>query len=352
MCTLLHHSRAECEEFDVTLALLDEEPAAHAPPSWITVRQLDGRKAFAASVGAVRALVSELKPDATVSFLTRSNMANVLSANGRPSIISERANTSAHFGAGLKGWAQRTMVRTLYPRAARVIAVSEGVAEDLRENFSVRPERLIAIPNPVDVETIRAKADEMPDVAIEGPYILAAGRLVKSKNFDMLIRAFAASGDSRKLVIVGEGGEREPLLRTASELGVADRVVLPGFSRTPYALMRKADMFVLCSNAEGFPNALVEAMAVGAPVIATNCPSGPSEILAETSRDALSGLTFARHGVIVPTNAPDLMAEALRALNNPERRRDYAAKAEARARAYSAETAKNRYWDVIRAVLP
>ena len=123
MTTLLHHSRNECAEFEVTLALLDDEPAAYAAPEWVKLRQLDGRKSFIPSLTAVRRLMAELKPDVAISFLTRSNMCNVLAA-ACPAIISERANTSAHFPAGLRGEGQRAMVRLLYPRAARVIAVS------------------------------------------------------------------------------------------------------------------------------------------------------------------------------------------------------------------------------------
>lgn len=350
MCTLLRHSPAECEEFEVTLALLDDEPAAYAPPEWVSVRQLDCGHSLAGSVLAVRGLFAEIKPDVSLSFLTRANVANVLNAR-MPCVISERANTSAHFDNSLRGTASRALVRTIYPRATRVIAVSEGVAEDLRDNFGVRPERVTAIANPVDVEAIGTKAMQRPAVAIDGPYIMAAGRLVKSKNFDMLIRAFAASSSGRKLVIVGEGAEREALVQTAQACGVAERVLLPGFVDNPYPLMRNAEVFVLSSNAEGFPNALVEAMAVGAPVVATNCASGPSEILAEAPRATITELTFAAHGVIVPPNAPQLMSEALRAMEDAQRRCDYAARAAARALAFTPRAAKERYWEVLRAAL-
>lgn len=348
MCTLLRYSEAEREDFEMTLALLDDEPAENTPPDWVNVRQLDGRKQFLRSSLAVSRLLNEIKPDVCVSFLTRSNIVNVLNARCA-TVISERANTSAHFNADARGLVSRTLVRVLYPRATRVIAVSEGVAQDLRDNFGVT--RVLSIPNPIDVEVVEAKAAMAPELAIDGPYILAAGRLVKSKNFDMLIRAFAESGASRKLLIIGEGPEREALQQTAAAVGVADRVLMPGFVKNPYPLMRAADLFVLSSNAEGFPNALVEAMLVGAPVVATNCASGPSEILAETAREGISALTMAAHGVIVPPNDAAAMAAALRAMDDADRRADYSRKAADRARAFSAETAKNRYWAVIRDAL-
>ena len=267
-------------------------------------------------------------------------------------MISERANTSAHFGKGPGGAASRALVRLLYPRADRVIAVSDGVADDLRDNFGVRAEALIAIPNPIDVEAILSEAEAAPEIDVGAPYILAAGRLVKSKNFEMLIRAFAtAQCEGRTLVILGEGPERAELERIAAEAGVADRVLMPGFVANPYPLMRGAELFVLSSNAEGFPNGLVEAMAVGAPVIATNCASGPSEILAEMKRDAINDTLLAAHGVVVPPNSATHMAEALRAMADPELRRSYGAKAAKRARDYGAGVAKDRYWSVLRAAI-
>jgi N-acetylgalactosamine-N,N'-diacetylbacillosaminyl-diphospho-undecaprenol 4-alpha-N-acetylgalactosaminyltransferase len=354
MCTLLRHSSSERDEFDITLGLLDVEPAAYSPPDWVNVRQLDCRMSLPRSLVAVRRLCAELKPDVTLSFLTRANVANVLGA-GAPCVISERANTSAHLGAylggGVRSVAARALVRAVYPKAAGVIAVSEGVAQDLRDNFGVAPNRVTAISNPIDAELIQVKAAEPPAVEIAHPYVLAVGRLIKSKNFHMLIRAFAASGISQQLVILGEGSERQALHAVAQECGVADRVLLPGFVDNPYPLMRGADVFVLSSNAEGFPNALVEAMTLGAPVIATNCASGPSEILAEAGRETINGLTWAQHGALAPPNELAPMAEAIRTMAAPERRAHYGQRAAARAKAFGVEVATRRYWDVLRGAL-
>jgi glycosyltransferase involved in cell wall biosynthesis len=349
MCTLLRHSEAEREEFDMTLALLDDEPAANSPPDWVDVRQLDSRKQLARSVVEARKLIAAVKPDVTVSFLTRANLSNVLNARG-PCIISERAHTATHFGHDAKGAVSKALVRTLYPRATKVIAVSEGVAEGVRE-FGVRLDRIVTIPNPVDFDVILAKAEEPPALKLEAPYILAAGRLTSTKDFDLLIRAYAASGVAPNLVIAGEGELREQLMTTARECGVEGRVLMPGFIANPYPLMRHAQMYVLSSKSEGFPNALVESMALGLPVIATNSPSGPSEILAEAPRESISDLTFALHGVLTPVDSVERMSEALRALQDPERRQAYGRKAAARARIFGASEAKDRYWEVIRSVL-
>lgn len=346
MCTLLRYSEPARAEFDISLALLDQEPAAYAPPDWVDLHQLDCRHSFVRSVREVGALFRTLKPDVTLSFLTRANVANVWNATGS-CVISERSNTTAH-QPGLRGAPARSLVRLMYPRADRVIAVSQGVADDLASNFGVRREKLITIANPVDVEAIAVRAAEPASFDVASDYILAAGRLVKAKNFALLISAFAASGISGKLVIIGEGPEREHLLQLASQSGIADRVQLLGFVANPYPLMRAAKVFVLSSNNEGFPNALVEAMALGAPVVATNCASGPSEILAESAREAVQGLVHAPHGVLTPPNDLERMAAALRFMADPERRNHYAERSTARARAYAPEAAAEQYWRALR----
>jgi len=350
MCTLLRHSEPERSEFDMTLALLDDEPRVNQPPDWLDVRQLDCRKSFLRSVSALKDLVGELQPDVTLSFLTRSNFASVATAKA-PCIISERAHTSAHLRGGARHIVSRATVRLLYPRATRVIAVSEGVARGLHNDFKVASDRLIAISNPVDIEALGAKAAEPNPVNVGEPYILAVGRFVKVKNFELLIRAYAASGDHRRLVIAGDGPEHDHLAGVARECGVIERVLFPGFVNNPYPLLRGADLFVLSSDSEGFPNALVESLAMGIPAIATNCNSGPSEILADAPQNAVSGLTFAPYGVLTPIGDIASMAEAMRAMQDRQRRAAYAAKGAERAKHFDAVAAKDRYWNVIRDVL-
>lgn len=351
MCTLLRHSETERAEFDITLGLLDNEPLTNSPPDWVNLRQLDCRFSLARSVMEVGKLFSDVKPDVSVSFLTRANLSNVLNARGRPCVISERANTATHFLPGAKGAISKALIRAIYPRATKVIAVSEGVAAGLRDKFGVPAGKLTAIANPVDAETIKARAAEPMPFDPGGPYVLAAGRMVYSKSFDMLIRAYAASGIEPKLLIAGDGELRPQLEAVAKECGVEGRVLMPGFVANPYPLMRNAQVFILSSNSEGFPNALVESMALGLPVIATNAPSGPSQILAEAPRDSISDLTFAPHGVLTPVGSVERMADALRAMQDPEMRRSYGEKAAVRARSFDATGSKNQYWDVIRSAM-
>lgn len=350
MCTLLRHSETERDEFDITLALLDKEPAANTPPDWVNIRQLDCRFSLARSVMEVGKLFADLKPDVSVSFLTRANICNVLNARG-PCIISERADTATHFKPGPKGAVSKALIRALYPRATKIIAVSEGVAAGLRDVFGVPADKLVAIANPVDAAAIEGKALETPAFDPGEPYVLAAGRMVPAKNFDVLIRAYAASGIAAKLVIAGDGELRPMLEATVKECGVEGRVLMPGFIANPYPLMRKAEFFVLSSKSEGFPNALVESMALGLPVIATNAPSGPSQILAEATRESITDLTFAPHGVLTPVGSVERLAEAMRAMQDPEMRRSYGERAAVRARSFGATASKDEYWGVIRSAM-
>lgn len=358
MCTLLEHSAREGEDYDISLTLLDRVDEKYSPPGWVRVRRNDCGERLPASLGAVCCMMREEKPDVTVSFLERSNYCNVLlsRARGKPCIISERVSTKAHFEPGLRSVAAKMLVRTLYPRATKVIAVSQGIADELRDEFAVPAEKLVAIANPLDLDAVRARARLAPSFEVGAPFVLSAGRLVPNKNFALLVRAFAASALpdklGAKLVILGDGPEREALLSLAQERGIGERLVLPGFERNPHALMARALVFALPSNAEGFPNSLVEAMASGAPVISTNCATGPSEILAETAIENVCELSFAAHGVLTPPNDVEAMTKALDAMLDEHVRADYARRALARAEAYGAGIAKDAYWNVIRQALP
>lgn len=349
MSTLLSHSEAEAGAFDISLALLDREPVAYEPPRWLRVRQLDCRGSLRASLDQVGRLCADERPDLVLSFLTRANLANVAAARGgrHVAVVSERVNTTTHLGGGLRGGLGKLMVRAAYPRAAKVVAVSPGVAEDLRSNFAVPAGKIVTIENPFDLEMIRARAAEPPSPAIEPPYTVGVGRLVANKNFAMLIEAFRLSGVPGRLVILGDGPERGALTALIRERGLEGRVLLPGFADNPFAIVGRAAVFVLSSNAEGFPNSLVEAMALGVPAIATNCSSGPSEILAGLDRGSVQGVVRGEYGILTPPRSAEHLAEALRTMQDDRVRRGYSAQAALRAEDFRVERAKARYWAVI-----
>jgi glycosyltransferase involved in cell wall biosynthesis len=351
MCTLLRASQDELRDSQISLLLLDREAAMYDVPRWIDVQQLDCRHSLIRSIWSVWRALARAKPDLTVSFLTRSNVANIIAGTvlGIPAVISERVNTSSHLGTGAGATVARLLVKATYPKARRIIAVSQGVADDLQASFGIRRDRMAVIANPIDLEAIRAQADSDTPVPVEGPYAVTMGRLVPNKNFGMLIEAFARAGIAGSLLILGDGPERDALTRQVEMLGLGGRVVMPGFSANPFPTLARAAFYVSPSNAEGFPNSLLEAMSVGLPVIATNCPSGPSEVLADLPRDQVGpGVTFAPHGVLVAPNDPDAMAQALQAMADPARRQSYAERAPKRAADFGVARARDAYWSVIR----
>lgn len=175
--------------------------------------------------------------------------------------------------------------RHLYRFADAIIAVSRGVADDLQRHIAAGRDKIITINNPVALDAIAAQAEEEPGGAWfranMAPVVIGVGRLTKQKDFVTLIKAFALVRRHRaaKLLIIGEGEDRQELEQLAAGLGLADDVMLPGFVVNPFACLARAAVFVLSSAWEGFPNVLVQAMACGTPVVATDCPSGPDEIL-------------------------------------------------------------------------
>jgi len=238
------------------------------------------------------------------------------------------------------------LMRREYGQADAIIAVSDGVADDLAAFAGLARDHITTVYNPtVTPETLEKAKEplEHPWFATgEPPVILGVGRYHPNKDFPTLIRAFAKVRAERaaRLVILGDaapGKKRDKYLAEITaliaELGVVDDIDLPGFTINPYRYMSRAAVFVLSSLREGFPNVLVEAMACGAPVVATNCPHGPPEILANG--------TFGR---IVPMRDVDAMAEAmmqtLDAPISPERIR-------ARALEFTAERAVERYEEIL-----
>ncbi|MDP9183887.1 MAG: glycosyltransferase [Actinomycetota bacterium] len=266
------------------------------------VRVVDlGARRFAGAVVPLARYLRETRPRAVFSALDYVNIATVLaralSGTGVPLVVSERNTLSqalARTGT-LRARSMPVLMRWAYRRADAVAAVSEGVAEDLVRTCRLAPGSVHVLNNPVvtpDMVRLRQEPVSHPWLR-EGslPVVLAVGRLVPQKDFGLLLEAFAMLRRSHaaRLVILGEGASRADLERRAGELGVAEDVSLPGFCTNPYPAMAAADVFVLCSRWEGSPGVLIEAMACGAPVVATDCPSGPRQVL-----------DGGRHGRLVP----------------------------------------------------
>ena len=224
------------------------------------------------------------------------------------------------------------LCRFFYPRFRWIGAVSEGVKENLCEFIGVSPDKVTVIPNPV---ISHDRINSVTPGSFRG--ILGVGRLAREKGFDILIQAYARLADEidLPLMILGEGPEREALEALISQSGLNERISLPGFSSSPWPLMKSAKLFVLPSREEGLPSVLIEALALGTQVVATDCPSGPREIL--------EGGKFGR---LVPVDDVAAMAQAMRdALKQPFIEPE---KLIEKGLQYSGEASANGYLSVIR----
>lgn len=250
------------------------------------------------------------RPPALLSTLEHTNVLAVVATRliRGTRVVLREANTPAQDleYEGRKGrWLLRAM-RWAYPLADAVVAVSQGVAGGLTDDLGLAPERTHVVFNPVITPRVLEGGRVRPDhpwfAAGEPPVVLAVGRLVEQKGFDVLLRAFASATARAacRLVILGEGPERDALRSSAERLGVADSVDLPGFVTNPFGYMAHSGVFVLSSRWEGLPNVLIQALAVGAPAVATDCPSGPREVL-----------DGGRWGALVPVDDVEAMADAI-----------------------------------------
>lgn len=267
-----------------------------------------------------RLLAARLAPgDTVVSFMERSNFVNVLAARaaGHRAVICERTTPSGEF-SGLRGMLMRPLIRRLYPEAPLVIANSEGAAADLAANFGVASDRLKVVHNGVDTAAARFRSAEPLEEGLRDffsrPVVAACGRLTPAKAYDGLLRAFAMLKDRRPkagLFIAGDGELRDRLLKLCASMGLAAAwrdtrraagadVFFAGETENPHKYAARAALFALSSRWEGFPNSLLEALAVGAPCAAADCASGPREILSPGSAPAGRWPEKSPYGVLLP----------------------------------------------------
>lgn len=210
----------------------------------------------------------------------------------------------------VEGWAHRSqfrIARYAYLLADHVVTVSDGVRNNLLELSPLPAQKVSTVYNPVVTPEISRLAQEDLDFpwidSTDGPLVLAVGRLAKQKDFSTLLEAFnILKGDlDARLLILGKGPLRSQLEQQASALGISDRIRMPGHVDNPYKFMASADVLALSSRWEGLPTVLIEAMACGCQCVATDCPSGPAEILEK-----------GKWGALVPTEDPAALAKEIR----------------------------------------
>ncbi|MEM2129726.1 MAG: glycosyltransferase [Candidatus Bathyarchaeia archaeon] len=276
-------------------------------PSMVRVINLHSHRVIQ-SLPSLTKYLRQLRPKAMISAMNHANIVAILAAKianvDTCLIVTEHLHltSSMKYKLHLRESLIPMLIKLCYPLADHVVAISEEMKRDL-QGYTSAPIRVIY--NPVITQAIFSEALKSPTLdhfITDGtPLILGAGRLTQQKDFETLIHAFNIVRNKRlaRLIIIGEGEERSTLQSLVTKLGVKD-VFLPGFVQNPYALMARATVFVLSSKWEGLPTVLIEAMALGTPIVSTDCPTGPREILRNGD-----------FGILVPIGDAQRMAEAI-----------------------------------------
>jgi glycosyltransferase involved in cell wall biosynthesis len=240
------------------------------------------------SYGALPGLLDYLRRERPALLISRPLHPNVVAVCARRiADVPTRFVLTVHNCVSMNDSPENHAVaRRRYPEADDVVCVSAGVADDFAQTVGLPRDRLTVVHNPVVTPRLERLVKEQPDHPWfgdgGGPVLVAAGRLAGQKDYPTMLRALAEVRQDRpaRLILLGEGGRREELERLAEELGLKDAVDFHGHTANPFAFMAQADLYVMSSIYEGLPTVLIEALASGCPVVSTNCPHGPDEILA------------------------------------------------------------------------
>jgi len=308
MATLANGIAARGHRVDLVLVKAEGPYLAEVSAN-VRVIDLKSRRVLSSLPGLIAYLRRE-RPQSMLSALSHANIvaivARVLSNVKCRLVVSEHSAPSrALAGLGMPA-VIAGLIRATYSRADSVVCVSEGMTQEMRNTLPGPKHKLVTIHNPLDLDRIRRMAEEPVyhkwPTGVEGPTILAAGRLTEAKDYPNLLRAFAILATTRpvRLMILGQGALEASLKAMSQELGIADRVAFMGFQENPFAWMRAADLYVMSSQWEGLPGTLMEAMACGARVVSTACRTGPEEIL-----------EGGKWGRLVPVNNPEALANAM-----------------------------------------
>jgi len=282
---------------------------------------------------------SKIKSNISISFLTRPNYINILSNLFKPSftVISERSLVSEEFKkSNIHSKVSKFLIKSLYKYANLVISLSQGSKNDLIKNFNVS--KIKVIYNPIDLKLIQKLSKEEINLSKKKFTFVTLGRLVEGKNQDLIIKAI--KNLDANLWIIGDGERRKELEELVKELRLEKKVTFLGRQKNPFKFLKKADCFVYASERESFGNVLVEALACELPVISTDCPTGPREILALNNDFSKStkDIKLAEYGILTPLFNVEKMAEAMKIIyENENLRKNYSKKAKIRVNDFSVE---------------
>ncbi|MBE9028703.1 glycosyltransferase family 4 protein [filamentous cyanobacterium LEGE 11480] len=287
-------------------------------------------------VQTLRSAIIDSRPDVVISFLDTTNVTTLLATRNLPfPIIVDEQNHPAMCRAN-RSW--ELLRQWMYPKADRVVAITERALNYFSPAVQARG---CVIPNPAMAVNLAEKPAEK---LLTGPSLIAVGRLNPQKGFDLLLDAFAPLRDRHpdwNLTVLGEGELRAELEAQRDQLGLNDRVHFIGAVKNPNDFLQQADIFVMSSRFEGFPNALCEAMASGLPVISADCLSGPREII----RDRVDGL------LVPPENVTALTAAMEQLMTDETARQKLAARAPEVTERFGIETVMQMWESLITTVL-
>ena len=299
-------------------------------------------RGFILKIISIARLIKKDKPDIIFSLLSGTNvialLARLLSGTHCKVIVSERNHPCISLRNELYGGITKFLMKHCYRKAERIVAISQGIKKDLVENFNLPEEKIDVIYNPVDIaeiETLSVEETQHPWFKSGLPIIISVGRLTRQKGYPSLINVFSRVRKSLpcRLLIIGTGEEKENLVNMVNALGLNDDVEFLGFQRNPFKYMARSSLFVLSSLYEGFGNVIVEAMALGLPVISTDCPSGPSEII-----------EHGKSGILVPPEDEGALEQAiLNLLTNDGLRSQLSHEARIRAQYFALDKMVERY---------
>lgn len=362
ICILLNHLEQASPSIIVGLLrnegqFLDDIPPEKTvhirKPAWmqlllLPIRPFETSYNFLFALYQIRRLLKQIRPRLLVTFTLETTVPAYFvrlldSPHTIPWIISEDSNTPEAIMASIpKHWIYRRVLSIfsrIYRKAEYVIAVSNVVRRSIENHYGVSSAKVSVVHNPLDPK-FRLENSANP---VNGDYLLSVGRLVKVKQLDLLLKAFAqvkvVYGSRLKLIILGEGPEKKNLILLARKINIESDIVFKGFTSNPGQYMRHAKALLVTSRQEGFSNVVIEAMSVGCPVISTRS-GGPEDII-----------THDNNGVLVNQDPHQIAQATIALLNNPQKRRQLIKAGRRDADQYLPDRVCKQFYDVITSVI-